>query len=65
MEDNKRIIGLYGEITLAMKLHKRGCQVYKAYIDEQIDFIIAKYYCKNVKNILICLLEEVILIIKM
>ena len=43
----KRIVGLYGEMALAMELHKKGWQVYRAYIDEQIDFIIAKYYCSN------------------
>ena len=48
--DNKRIIGLYGEMCLAMQLHMEGWQVYRAYIDEQIDFIIAKYYCKKCKE---------------
>ena len=46
-EKNKRIVGVYGEMCLAMRLHQLGWQVYRAYIDEQIDFIIARYYCKN------------------
>lgn len=46
-EDNKRIIGLIGEMSLAMELHERGWQVYRAYIDEQVDFIIARYYCRD------------------
>lgn len=49
-DKNKRIIGLYGEMCLAMELHQKGWQVYRAYIDEQIDFIIARYYCKACKN---------------
>lgn len=48
--DDKRSIGLYGEMCLALELHKREWQVYRAYIDEQIDFIIAKYYCKKCKK---------------
>lgn len=46
-EDNTRVIGLLGEMSLAMALHERGWQVYRAYIDEQVDFIIARYYCRN------------------
>lgn len=46
-KDQKRIIGLYGEMNLAMELHQRGWQVYSAYIDEQVDFVIAKYYCMH------------------
>ncbi len=46
-ESDKRIVGLYGEMALSMELHKRKWQVYKAYIDENIDFIIARYYCDN------------------
>lgn len=49
-EDTKRIIGLYGEMSLAMELHRRGWQVYRAYIDESIDFIIARYYCAKCKS---------------
>ena len=33
-----------------MELHSRGWQVYRAYIDEQIDFIIAKYYCSHCRT---------------
>ena len=46
-KDEKRIIGHYGEMSLAMALHKRRWQVYRAYIDEQIDFIITRYYCNH------------------
>jgi len=41
-EDTKRIIGLYGEMSLAMELHRRGWQVYRAYIDESIGLIIER-----------------------
>ena len=47
---NKQVIGLYGEMRLAMELHNRGWQVYRAYIDEKIDFVIMKSYCKNCKD---------------
>ena len=30
-----------------MELHKRGWQVYRAYIDEKFDFVILKSYCEN------------------
>lgn len=49
-KDNKRVTGLYGEMLLAMELHERGWQVYRAYIDENIDFVIAKYYCTTCKK---------------
>ncbi len=49
-DDQKRITGLYGEMCLAMELHRHGWQVYRAYIDEHIDFIIARYYCKKCKR---------------
>ena len=45
----KRVIGLYGEMRLAMELHKRGWQVYSAYIDEKYDFVILKSYCESCK----------------
>lgn len=41
----KRVIGLYGEMRLAMELHQRGWQVFRAYIDEKFDFVIMKAYC--------------------
>lgn len=44
---DKRVIGLYGEMRLAMELHKRGWQVFRAYIDEKFDFVILKSYCEN------------------
>lgn len=47
---DKRVIGLYGEMRLAMELHERGWQVYRAYIDEKIDFVILKCYCDNCKE---------------
>ncbi len=37
-------------MLLAMELHKKGWQVYRAYIDENVDFVIAKYYCKKCKK---------------
>ena len=47
---DKRVIGLYGEMRLAMELHNRGWQVYRAYIDEKFDFVILKSYCENCKE---------------
>lgn len=44
---DKKVIGLYGEMRLAMELHQRGWQVYRAYIDETIDFVIMKMYCDS------------------
>ena len=32
---DKQVIGLYGEMRLAMELHNRGWQVYRTYIDEK------------------------------
>ena len=45
-----QVIGLYGEMRLAMELHKRGWQIYRAYIDQKFDFIILKSYCENCKS---------------
>ncbi len=50
-EKKKQVIGLYGEMQLAMKLHSLGWQVHRSYIDEGIDFVISKYYCKNCKKL--------------
>ncbi|MCZ0931813.1 MAG: hypothetical protein OXJ52_01500 [Oligoflexia bacterium] len=47
---DKKLIGLYGEMELAIKLHKEGWQVYRAYIDELIDFVISRYYCLKCKK---------------
>ena len=47
---DKRVIGLYGEMRLAMELHKRGWQVYRAYIDEKFDFVIMRSYCENCED---------------
>ena len=30
-----------------MKLHSRGWQVHRAYIDSHTDFVLSKYWCKN------------------
>ena len=49
-ERDKQVIGLYGEMQLAMSLHNRGWQVYRAYIDEKIDFVIMKSYCENCED---------------
>ncbi|GMO68011.1 MAG: hypothetical protein Nk1A_6600 [Endomicrobiia bacterium] len=47
-EDKKKlVIGLYGEMRLAMELHNFGWQVHRAYLDEGIDFTIAKYWCRK------------------
>ena len=49
-ESDKRVIGLYGEMRFAMELHKKGWQVYRAYIDEKFDFVILKSFCENCKE---------------
>ena len=49
-DSDKLVIGLYGEMRLAMELHKRGWQVYRAYIDEKFDFVILKSYCEYCKS---------------
>ena len=49
-DSDKKLIGLYGEMELALKLHREGWQVYRAYIDELIDFVISKYYCNNCRQ---------------
>ena len=49
-EKDKRVIGLYGEMRLAMELHDRGWQVYRAYIDEKFDFVILKSYCESCED---------------
>ena len=51
VEDKKKlVIGLYGEMRLAMELHDLGWQVHRAYIDEGIDFTITKYWCPECKK---------------
>ena len=50
MPDKKQVIGIYGEMTLAMELHERGWSVYRAYIDSNIDFVITKYWCNDCNN---------------
>ena len=49
-DKKKSVIGLYGEMCLAMELHERDWQVHSAYIDEGIDFVISKYYCVKCKK---------------
>ncbi len=46
-DKDKKVVGLYGEMRLAMELHARGWQVYRAYIDEKFDFVIMKCYCRD------------------
>jgi len=50
-DGDKRVIGLYGEMCLAMQLHERGWQVYRAYIDENVDFVLCKYYCTSCSSL--------------
>lgn len=50
-DGDKRVIGLYGEMCLAMQLHERGWQVYRAYIDENIDFVLCKCYCTSCNSL--------------
>lgn len=49
-DKKKQVIGLYGEMQLAMRLHTNGWQVHRSYIDEGIDFVISKYYCSRCKK---------------
>lgn len=49
-DKKKLVIGLYGEMQLAMKLHALGWQVHRGYIDEGIDFVISRYFCKKCKK---------------
>lgn len=49
-DKKKQVIGLYGEMQLAMRLHNNNWQVHRSYIDEGIDFVISKYYCKRCKK---------------
>jgi hypothetical protein len=49
-EKKKVVIGLYGEMRLAMELHDLGWQVHRSYIDEGIDFTITKYWCLKCKK---------------
>ena len=49
-DDKKQTTGLFGEMHLAMKLHVRGWQVHRAYIDSNTDFVITKYWCSNCED---------------
>ena len=37
-------------MQLAIELHNRGWQVYRAYIDDKFDFVILKSYCENCED---------------
>jgi len=51
LEDKKKqVVGLYGEMRLSMELHELGWQVHRAYFDEDINFIIIKYWCPKCKK---------------
>ena len=43
----KQVIGLLGEMSVAMVLHEKGWQVYRPILDENIDFVLTRYYCTN------------------
>lgn len=43
----KQVIGLVGETLTSLELHRRGWLVYRPVVDEQIDLIISRYYCRN------------------
>lgn len=49
-DEKKQIIGLYGELQLAMILHKKGWEVHRSFIDKGIDFVITKYFCTKCKK---------------
>lgn len=57
-DKKKQVIGLYGEMQLAMILHERGWQVHRSYIDEGIDFVITKYWCRNCRSFTIQLIRN-------
>lgn len=44
---DKRVIGLLGEMNIAMVLHEQGWNVFRPVIDSQIDFVLTRYYCKK------------------
>ncbi len=47
IDRDKRVVGLLGEMNIAMVLHERGWQVYRPVVDENIDFVLTRYYCKS------------------
>lgn len=49
-EKKKRVLEVYSEMRLSVELHDLGWLIYRAYIDEGIDFIITKYYCPECKK---------------
>ena len=46
----KQVVGLLGEMSVAMVLHERGWQVYRPVLDENIDFVLTRYYCADCKE---------------
>ena len=46
----KQVIGLLGEMNVAKVLHEKEWQVYRPILDENIDFVLTRYYCKNCKK---------------
>ena len=49
-ERDKHITGMQGELNLAMVLHEKGWKVFRPVVDEHIDFVLTRYYCKNCKD---------------
>lgn len=47
MAINKRVIGIVGETLTALELHEKEWQVYQPIVDDQIDLVITRYYCKH------------------
>ena len=50
MAISKRVIGIVGETLTALKLHQKGWQIYQPIVDDQIDLVITRYYCKHCKE---------------
>ena len=49
-DSKKQVIGLLGEMSVVMAFHERGWQVYRPVLDENIDFVLTRYYCTNCKK---------------
>ena len=47
MAINKRVIGIVGETLTALELHQKGWQIYQPIVDDQIDLVVTRYYCKH------------------
>ena len=50
MAISKRVIGIVGETLTALELHQKGWQIYQPIVDDQIDLVITRYYCKHCKK---------------